>query len=373
MIYVVKSGDTIFSLAQQFGVTIESLLYDNQINIWQNLVVGQNLWIPAASDAYIPVETKRFFGYAYPFIREEQLRDSLPHMNALYIFSYGYTPEGLLVPVDDDRLLSYAAEYNIEPVLVLTPFSESGAFNNQLVSVVVNDMAVQTTLIDNLLRTAQLKGYVGIDVDFEFIQATDKTAYVAFVERLTATMNANGIYVTVALPPKTSDDQRGLLYEGMDYAGLGAAANNVLVMTYEWGYTYSSPQAVAPIPSVRRVLDYSVSRIPANKIYMGLPNYGYDWPLPYVRGVTMAATIGNIQAVQIASENGVEIMYDGFSQSPYFNYTSYSVAHEVWFEDLRSMQARFDIIKEYGFVGGGYWNLMRPFRPNWLLQSVNFR
>lgn len=372
MIYIVNPGDTVFSIAQQYGVTIEQLLYDNQMDIWQNLVVGQTLWIPKPDDAQNTEQVKRFFGYAYPFIQTEQLRDSLPHMDALYVFSYGFTTAGQLIPIDDSRLLSFAAAYNVEPVLVLTPFSESGAFNNQLVNVLVNDEGVQITLIDNLLRVAQEKGYVGIDVDFEFIRAEDKDAYVVFVERLTTTMNNNGIYVTVALPPKTSDDQRGLLYEGMDYAALGVAANNVLIMTYEWGYTYSSPQAVAPIPSVRRVLDYSVSRIPANKIYMGLPNYGYDWPLPYIRGATMAVTIGNIQAVRIAAENGAQIQFDETARSPFFNYTREGIAHEVWFEDLRSMQERFDIINEYGFVGGGYWNLMRPFRPNWLLQENVF-
>lgn len=369
MIYVVQTGDTLFSIAQRFGVSLERLIYENQIDISLPLVVGQALLILQDDTVPISDAPKRFFGYAYPFIQTEQLRDSLPYMNALYIFSYGYTTEGVLIPIDDQRLLSFAAEYDVEPVLVLTPFSESGAFNNQLVNVLVEDEAVQTTLIDNLLQTAKAKGYVGVDVDFEYILAQDRDAYVTFIQRLTTTMNANGIYVTVALPPKVSDDQPGLLYEGIDYAGLGAAANSVFVMTYEWGYTYSSPQAVAPIPSVRRVLDYSVSRIPPGKIYMGLPNYGYDWPLPFVQGVTRATTIGNIQAVQIAAANGAQIQFDEVARAPFFNYTRDGIGHEVWFEDVRSMEERFQIIQEYGFVGGGYWNLMRAFRPNWLLQE----
>ena len=43
----------------------------------------------------------------------------------------------------------------------------------------------------------------------------------------------------------------------------------------------------------------------------------------------------------------------------------------VWFEDVRSIQAKFDLIRELGLVGAGYWQLMRPFRANWrLLWSV---
>ena len=44
--------------------------------------------------------------------------------------------------------------------------------------------------------------------------------------------------------------------------------------------------AVAPLPNVRRVLDYAVTEIPPEKIYLGIPNYGYDWPLPFRPGET---------------------------------------------------------------------------------------
>lgn len=386
MIYVVNPGDTLYEIALSNGTTPEKLAYDNQIADGQPLVVGQALYImPTGRNQMLDngpqpdsaaeegtglsaFTTKRYFGYAYPFIREEVLRECLLYMQALYIFSFGFTTTGELIYIDDTRLLRTAQEFQVEPVLVLTPFSESGSFNNQLVNALMQSQDVQQRLIQNLVFYMRQKGYVGIDIDFEFVLASDRDAYVEFMARLTEEMNANGFYVTIALPPKVSDDQPGLLYEGVDYAGLGAVVNQVLLMTYEWGYTYSEPQAVAPIPSVRRVLDYGVSRIPANKIYMGLPNYGYDWPLPYVKGVTSATSIGNMQAVEIAAANGATIMYDAVAQSPFFNYTSAGVAHEVWFEDVRSMLARFELIDEYGFIGGGYWNLMRPFRPNFLMQ-----
>ena len=137
-------------------------------------------------------------------------------------------------------------------------------------------------------------------------------------------------------------------------------------MTYEWGYKYGPPMAVAPIPSVRRVLDYAVSVIPREKIDMGIPNYAYDWPLPYVRNETVAETIGNLQAVQRAAEYGAEILYDEASKAPYYYYTRNGISHVVWFEDVRSIMEKYNLIAEYGFRGGGYWNLMREFRQNWM-------
>lgn len=136
--------------------------------------------------------------------------------------------------------------------------------------------------------------------------------------------------------------------------------------------TYGPPMAVAPLNMVRRVVEYAVTEIPPEKIKLGIPNYGYDWPLPYERGVTRARTIGNIEAVQIAIEHGVNIQFDEIAQSPFFRYTEEGIEHEVWFEDVRSMRAKFGLIQEFGLVGAGYWQLMQLFRANWLLMADTF-
>lgn len=130
--------------------------------------------------------------------------------------------------------------------------------------------------------------------------------------------------------------------------------------------------AVAPLNKVRQVVEYALTKIPAAKIHLGIPNYGYDWTLPFVQGVSKATTIGNVQAVQIAIAQGVPIQFDETAQSPYFNYTSEGMFHEVWFEDVRSLSAKFGLVKEYGLRGMGYWQIMRLFRANWLLLADTF-
>ncbi len=130
--------------------------------------------------------------------------------------------------------------------------------------------------------------------------------------------------------------------------------------------------AVAPINQVRKVVEYALTEIPSEKIDLGIPNYGYDWPLPYERGVTKATTIGNVQAVRIAVEQGVEIKFDSLAESPYFTYVENGISHEVWFEDVRSLQAKFNLIKEYSLRGCGYWQIMKWFRANWVLLRNQF-
>ena len=46
--------------------------------------------------------------------------------------------------------------------------------------------------------------------------------------------------------------------------------------------------------------------------------------------------------------------------------------HEVWFEDARSAQAKFDMVKDYNLRGISYWVLGYPFPQNWLLLEDNF-
>lgn len=124
---------------------------------------------------------------------------------------------------------------------------------------------------------------------------------------------------------------------------------------------------------VRRVVDYAVSVIPREKISLGIPNYGYDWPLPYVRGTTMAESITNREAVTRAIDFGVEIQFDGTAQSPYFRYWQYGIQHEVWFEDVKSIGVKYELIKEYGLMGAGFWQLMSFYRPAWLLMEEQFQ
>ena len=371
-IYVVQQGDTVDSIATAFGVNVWTIIEDNQIVFPYALAIGQALFIDLGTR--LPTGSLRVSGYAYPFISEWVLEQTLPYLSELPIFSYGFTTTGELVPpkLPEDWMINMAKEYGTLPILTLTPFDETGNFSNFLISQVVNNQAAIDTLIGNLITVMYQMGYVGVDIDFEYILAEDRDAFTEFVRQVAEQMRANGFHTSIALAPKTSADQKGVLYEGKDYRALGEIVDHALIMTYEWGYTYGPPMAVAPLNQVRRVVEYAVTEIAPEKLDLGIPNYGYDWPLPYERGVTAATPIGNVQAVQIAIEQGVPIQFDELAQSPFFTYESAGIQHEVWFEDVRSIQQKFELIKEFGLGGCGYWQIMRWWRANWRLLYKNF-
>ena len=372
-IYVVREGDSLDSIAAAFAADAQEIAYDNQIPEPYRLAVGQALLIPGGEGAG-PRRTVHVNGYAYPYIQEQVLMEALPYLTALSVFSYGFTTSGDLLPprVDDNWMINAAWKQGTVPVLVLTPFDQTGMFNNYLISEITHNITAQQNLIDQMFLTMEEKGFGGIDLDFEYILPQDRVAYADFVANVRDQAAPRGYHVSVALAPKTSADQRGLLYEGKDYKLLGAAADSVLLMTYEWGYTYGPPMAVAPINKVREVVEYAVTEIPTEKIDLGIPNYGYDWTLPFVQGTSQARAIGNVEAVQIAIENDARIAFDQTAMSPYFHYEKNGVQHEVWFEDVRSMKEKFHLIPEYNLRGMGYWQIMRLFRANWLLLADTF-
>lgn len=411
-VYVVNEGDTLQSIAEKFRVSVERLAFDNEIQR-QELVVGQALLILEPEQiytieegdtlagiaeqfgqkvihlvrsnpyllnetfllpgrqiviAYKDTENREMdvSGYAYSFIKEAVLEETLLYIDELLPFSYGYNEDGSLIAMNDDRLLSEANRFGRRKRMVITPLDRNERFNNQLVICLLESSAVQDILLANILNIMGKKGYWALDIDFEFIPASYREAYVAFIQKAANLLHNSGYEVSVAVPPKIADDQPGLLYEGIDYEEIGRAADTVFLMTYEWGYKYGPPMAVAPVPNVRKVLDYAVSVIPNDKIYMGIPNYAYDWPLPFERNVTEAETIGNVEAVRRAYQHRTEILYDETAMAPYYYYTIEGIQHVVWFEDVRSIREKYNLVAEYGFRGAGYWNLMREFRANWL-------
>lgn len=144
-------------------------------------------------------------------------------------------------------------------------------------------------------------------------------------------------------------------------------------MTYEWGYSYGPPLAVSPIDEVRKVVNFALSVMPANKILLGQNLYGYDWTLPYEEGGDPAEAISPQEAINRARINNAAIQYDSEAQAPFYTYTdAQGKEHEVWFEDARSIQAKFDMIKELNLRGISYWKLGLAFPQNWLLLQDRF-
>ncbi len=373
--YRVKGGDTVYSVAKRFGTTPNALYRNNPF------LMGSDTLRPGMILTVVPPETvyrnaKESNGYVYATVSDEVLRQTLPYLTYLTIFTYGISPEGTLIDIDDERIIELARAYGVAPIMHLSSLGENGGFSSATVARIFENEELEDGIIESVIRVMESKRYEGLDIDFEYIEKQYAEDYAEFAEKLRERLAPMGKKVFVALAPKYEADQVGLLYEGHDYEALGKAADGVILMTYEWGYSRGEPQAVAPIDKVRRVVDYAVSVIPREKIFLGTPNYGYDWRLPFVAGQSVARSLSNAEAVDRAFEKRAAIEFDETAASPYYTYYDREngnvTEHIVWFEDARSVAATMAVVEDYELRGFAVWNVMRYFPNLWNVANSSF-
>src|SRR5699024_1894804 len=264
-------------------------------------------------------------------------------------------------PLDN---LQGIAQANGTSLMMAVTNLEGPAFSTELGHIILNVQAVQNTLLENIIRVAEEVGYTDIHFDFEFLPPEDREAYNDFLRKARDRLHQEGLKLSTALAPKTSATQEGILYEAHDYHAHGEIVDMVVLMTYEWGYSGGPARAVSPLNLVREVVEYALTEMPADKILLGQNLYGYDWTLPFEPG-TQARALSPQQAITLARTQGVAIEYDDTAQAPFFTYVDEEGnEHEVWFEDARSIQAKFDLIKELDLLGISYWKLGLAFPQN---------
>ncbi|GKX31972.1 spore germination protein YaaH [Vallitalea longa] len=374
LFYTIKPGDSLYSISKRYNVTVYIIQRANDYLDPSDLKVGTRIFIPSPEKpivevaAYVDLEITGEDSAAYV----EEVGDSLTYIN---VFSYQVNEDGMLTPLDGvEPVINAAYSERVAPLMVITNIDDGG-FSIDTATAILNDEEVQDKLLDEIIATMKEKGYLGVDFDFEFLGAENRQPYIDFLKKAKKRLKDEDEKYTlsVALAPKIRDDQVGILYEGHDYKAIGEIVDFIFIMTYEWGWSGGPPRAVAPINEVRRVMEYALDNIDEDKIMMGIPLYGYDWTLPYVEGGKFAKAIGFTQGPELANKYNVEIQYDEKSQSPFLTYTDEEgKQHEVWFEDARSLQAKFDLVKELGLRGFFYWVLGRETPQNWELVEDNF-
>ncbi|MFC4558521.1 LysM peptidoglycan-binding domain-containing protein [Virgibacillus kekensis] len=371
--YFVQPGDSLYAIAQRFGTSPQQLAQINNIPVGGPLQAGVRLYIPPQPKP--PITSNAYIEPTGGQVSETLVNAAQKHApNLTYLapFSYQINRDGTLTAPPLDNFPQIAETNNTSLMLVVTNLEE-GAFSRELGHIILTVQAVQNTLLDQIVNVANQVGFSDVHFDFEFLPPEDREAYNNFLRKAKQRLSEAGLLMSTALAPKTSAEQEGAWYEAHDYAAHGEIADFVVLMTYEWGYSGGPARAVSPLNEVREVVDYAVSVIPPEKILLGQNLYGYDWTLPFVEGGDPAEALSPQEAIARARQQNVAIEYDTEAQAPFYFYTdAQGNRHEVWFEDARSIQAKFDLIKQYGLLGISYWKLGLAFPQNWLLLQDNF-
>lgn len=365
----VARGESLWSIARQYGLSLQEVAAANQLTNPALISPGQIIIIPQPTLMTIEVN-----GYMER-MDEQAAAEITQHSDELTyvtLFSYKIQTDGTLVELDDQQLRDAALANRVAPMMAITNISEEG-FSSELIHEVLNNQQSYTHLITTVSNTMQDRGFKALNIDFEYVLPEDRELYNSFLRDITRHLHQFGWLVSTAVAPKYSADQEGLLYEAHDYRAHGEIVDFVILMTYEWGWTGGPPRAVAPLNEVSKVINYALTEIPAQKIMMGMPLYGYHWTLPYVQGESRATALSTEAAIRLARERNAAIEYDNTAQSPHFTfYDEEHKQHIVWFEDARSLQAKFNLVKQHGLRGVSYWKLGIEANTNWYLLSENF-
>ncbi|QHW31656.1 LysM peptidoglycan-binding domain-containing protein [Paenibacillus rhizovicinus] len=371
--YYVTAGDTLTSIAAKFGTTAARLAALNDLDPNAPLQIGTRLYIP-------PMPKRKAYVNAYIDPRgttvspalTEAARQAAPHLTYLAPSSFRIQRDGTLALPPLGDLESIATRQRTAMMMTVTNL-EGDQFSDELGHLLLSDAALQDKLIANILKTAKELNYRDVHFDLEHLLPSDREAYNRFLRKAVVPIHAAGLTMSTALAPKTSAGQEGAWYSAHDYKAHGEIADFVIIMTYEWGYSGGPPMPVSPIGPVRSVLEYALTEMPANKILMGQNLYGYDWTLPFVPGGAYAKALSPQAAIALARTRNAEILYDTTAQAPHFTYWDDNrKEHRVWFEDARSIQAKFNLMKQLKLRGISYWKLGLSFPQNWLLLEDNF-
>jgi spore germination protein len=268
---------------------------------------------------------------------------------------YGIARNGQIVPQVPARAAETAASMQQLrrsgiPLVPTIANVTNGRWAYQPVAAMLHDPAVMARHVSDVAALVQREGYAGIDIDYEDLRATDREMFTTFVTQLAGALHDKNKILSIAVFAKTTDageDQRNV---AQDYAAIGAAADEVRLMAYDYHWSASPPGPVAPITWVRQVLDYAKTQIPRDKIVLGVPVSGYDWVDGKGEVVSWLQCFGRTKAFHAT------LRYDRLSQSPSFRYTdAQGREHEVWFENAESTTAKLDAAKAARIRGVYLW------------------
>lgn len=286
-------------------------------------------------------------------------------------FSYTIEANGALTPndpVNDKVLIDFA---NANGIRVL-PTVASGWDNSRNVARILADAKMRAFHIAEIIKVARQPGIDGIDLDYENLPPDAQRNYTAFVTALAAQLHAEGKVLEVTVPPKSSANDSCVSCKFADYAALGAVADRLRVMAYEFQGKDAPPGPIAPVWWMQQVIAYTVSVVPRERVILGIRLYGYDWggqETPALWWSDVQALRGRYRAdsgyVPMDSHGPVGESWLMYTLPPPRNLRcdrhdddcvrNPGELHVVWYVDALYVQAAWKLVRDFQLGGMVLW------------------
>jgi spore germination protein YaaH len=278
----------------------------------------------------------------------EAVRQHPENIDVLSPAWYHLDGDGNIYGSGSAQVTRFAHEHGIK----VMPIVANGEFDPDDAHDVFIDSHNQTRALDGLQWLVNNFGYDGINIDFENLYNADRNLFSGFMSNVYARIHREvGKTVTIALASKTREDYHGFAGP-FDYAGLAPSFDYGVLMAYDQHYAGGEPGPVASLKWDEDVLKYVTQSIPASKLLLGLPFYGYNWNVTYGGWATPMSYNAIVKTV-FAFGSGIQM--DPASQTPSYTYQAPDGTHQIWFENSTSLGLKLQLAARYGLAGWGAW------------------
>lgn len=311
-------------------------------------ILASGLSAPVAAAAGPSLEHWGFY-VTYDPASRVSLTENLNALDAVVPAYFRVAADGTITGADDATVdtLVLASGKRLLPLVQNEPRSAA-------LAPILDTPTLRAQVIRRLVELAVDHQYDGLTLDFEGVAPADRTGLTAFSQTLAAALHARGKLLAVAVPARSGELSNGWS-RAFDYAAIGTAADRIIVMAYGFRTAASTqPGSFEPLDWVQQVSDYALSRVPADRLVLGIGVWGYDWNIS--RGGP-ARALSYAQTADLIRRNGGPVRFDPSEGTPSYRYQVDGQTHDVWFENADSLRAKITLAMQDRFAGVAFWRL----------------
>ena len=285
--------------------------------------------------------------------------DHVEKLNFVSLFWYYLTDDGLIrkyqYAQEDASIIRFAHDHGVQVTAVITnlPEEEGSTWDSDRVERMLIDRETRARHIADIIEKLDSLDFDGVSIDYEGVVGSQRENFTLFIQELATALHHSKKLVGVALHPKTGEasDRR---YDFQDWVPLSAAADQLYIMAYGEHWDGGEAGPIASYGWVERIVRYASSlNVPKNKLFLGIPLYGYDWS----EGGSDATGLTYSDVGKLVARYSPELEWDSNARSPHFHYESSGREHEIWFENARSVGEKIKLADETGLAGVAFWRL----------------
>lgn len=249
-------------------------------------------------------------------------------------------------------LIDYAHERGVKVILTVTNFGYDK--NDAFLNFPDKWDAFNKTITDLI----EDRGGDGVNIDFENVRASQKAKVVAFMQKFSAYMRNRLPEAEISMATPSVD-----WTSAWDYKALAECCDYLMPMCY--GYHWKGSENAGAVATLKggvyniqnTVKAYLDAGVPKEKLLIGLPWYGFDWPVETAQKNSTTTAYGDAVTYSYAERNLAQYgkKLDETSQSIWVSYQKESEWRQAWYDDSLTLSQKYQYAKDEDLAGIGIW------------------